>query len=133
MSTKEMLEQNPCCMEILQDLMKLKKQPTTSEWISLARDYHANTKVENRIKISDPRCFNFPISINGVFLGDNLFDLGAIINLMSLEAFKKIKGLRLVLVEKLVGVADGTLPEPEGVLFNVQVEVENLNSWQTQW
>lgn len=66
-----------------------------------------------------------------MFLGDNLFDLGAIINLMSLEAFKKIKGLRLVLVEKLVAVADGTLPEPEGVLFNVQVEVENSNSWQT--
>jgi len=73
--TKEMLEQNPCCMQMSQDLVKLKKQPTTSEWVSLARDYQANTKGCTHIKIKDPGSFNVPISINGVFLGDTLCDV----------------------------------------------------------
>jgi len=30
MPIKEMLEQNPCCMQMLQDLVKLKEQPTSS-------------------------------------------------------------------------------------------------------
>jgi len=63
-------------------------------------------------KIKDPRSFTIPISINGVFLGDTLCDLRAIINLMSMETFKKIKGLRIISAEKLVGVADGILHEP---------------------
>jgi len=109
MHTKEMLEQNLCCMQMLQDLVKLKKQPITSEWISLARDYHANTEVETHIKIKDPRSFNIPISINGVFLGDALCDLGASIDMMSMETFKKIKGLRMMPAEKLLGVVDRTL------------------------
>jgi len=54
-----------------------------------------------------------------VFLGDALCDLGAIINLMSLATFKKIKGLEMVPAEKLVKVVDGTQQEPEGVGFNV--------------
>jgi len=82
--------------------------------------------VETHIKIKDPGSFTIPISINGVFLGDVLCDLGANINQMSMETFKKIKGLRMIPAEKLVGVVDGTSHEPEGVLFNVQVEVENF-------
>ena len=126
MLTQEMLERNPCCMQMLQELVNLNKRPTTSEWISLVRDYYANTRVENHIKIKDPESFNVLISINGVFLGDALCDLGANINLISIETFKKIKGLTMVPAKKLVGAADGTLHEPEGVLFNVQVEVDNF-------
>jgi len=108
MLTNEMLEQNPCCMQMLQELVKLKKQPTTLEWISLARD-HANTKVESYIKIKDPGTFNVPISINGVFLGDALCELAASIDLMSMEIFKIIKGMKMVPAQKLLGVAGGTL------------------------
>ena len=89
MPTNEMLEQNPCCMQMLQELVKLKKQPTTSEWISLARDYHANTKVESHIKIKDPGTFNVPISINGVFLGDALCELAASIDLICRWKYSK--------------------------------------------
>lgn len=84
----------------------------------LSQDYHANTKVETKIKIMDPRSFNIPISINDVFLGDTLCDLGVNINLMSMETFKNIKGLRIIPAEKLVGVANGTLHEPEEIIFN---------------
>jgi len=82
MPTQEMLKQNPCCMQMLQHLVKLKKHPTSSEWVSLARDYHANTKADTHININDPGSFNVPISINGVFLGDALCDLGANFNMM---------------------------------------------------
>jgi len=59
-----------------------------------------------------------------MFLGDTLCNLGSIIILMSIETFKKIEGLRMTPTEKLVGVVNGTLHETEGVVFNVQVEVE---------
>jgi hypothetical protein len=83
--------------------------------------------VETCIKIKDLGSFNIPILISCVFHGEALCDLGANINLMSIETFTKIKGLRMTPYEKLVGVADGTMTEPEEVLFNVQVEVENFN------
>jgi len=51
MPTQEMLKQNPCCMKMLQDLVKLKKHRTIAEWVSLAGDYHANTKADTHIKI----------------------------------------------------------------------------------
>jgi len=108
MPTKEMFEQNPCCMRVLQDFVQLEQKPTKEESLSLARDWHANTKVERRIKVKDPRSFNIPISINGVFLGDALCDLGPSINLMSLATFNEIKGLRMIEAGKLVGVADRT-------------------------
>jgi len=126
MPTKEILEQNPCCMQLQQHLVKLKGKPTTSKWVSLAKDCHANTEVETHIKIKDLGSFNIPISINGVFLGEVLCDLGAIIILMSIEIFKKIRGLRMVPSEKLVGVVDGTMYEPKRVLYNVKVEVDNF-------
>jgi len=68
MPTQEMLKHNPCCMHLLQNLVKLKTHPIAAEWISLAGDYHANTKTKSNIKVKDPRSFNVPISINGVFL-----------------------------------------------------------------
>ena len=111
---------------MLQDLVKLKEQPTMLEWISLAKDYHANIEVRTHIKIKDPGSFTIPISINGVFLGDDLCDLRANINLIPMETFRKIKGLRITPTENFVGVVDGSLREPEGVLFDVQVEVENF-------
>jgi len=106
---------------MLQYFVQLKEQPTKSERLSLARD----TKVEKHIKIKDPESFNIPISINVVFLEEDLCDLWASINLMLLATFNKIKGLRMIEAEKLVGVADRTVQEAEGMLTNVQVEVGN--------
>lgn len=82
MATQEMLKQNPCCMQMLQHLVKLKKHPTSSKWVSLARDYHANTKADTHIKINDPGSFNISIYINGVFMGHALCVLGANVNMI---------------------------------------------------
>jgi hypothetical protein len=38
MPTQEMLKHNPCCMQMLQNLVKLKTPPIAGEWISLAED-----------------------------------------------------------------------------------------------
>jgi hypothetical protein len=111
---------------MLQNFVKLKTHPTAVEWVSLAGDYHTNTKTNFNIKIKDPGSFNIPISINGVLLGKALCDLGAKINLMSLETFRKIEGLMMIPTEKLVRVADGTEEEPEGVVLNVKVVVEDF-------
>jgi len=96
MPTQKILKQSPCCMQMLQNLVKLKKHPTTAEWVSLAGDYHTNTTADTNIKIKDPGSFNDLISINGVFLGNALCDLGAKINLMSLATFRKMKRLNMV-------------------------------------
>jgi hypothetical protein len=45
---------------------------------------------------------------------------------MSLETFRKIEGLMMIPTEKLVRVADGTEEEPEGVVLNVKVVVEDF-------
>jgi hypothetical protein len=38
MPTQEMVKHNPCCMQLLQNLVKLKTPPIAGEWISLAED-----------------------------------------------------------------------------------------------
>jgi len=126
MPTHEMLKHNPCCMEMLQNRVKLKSHPTAAEWVLLARDCSTNTKTDSNIKIKDPGSFNVPISINGVFLGDALCDLGAKINLMSLATCRKIEGLVMIQFEKLVRVADGNEEEPEGVVLYVKVALEDF-------
>ena len=125
MPTQEILKHNPCCMQMLQNLVKLKTPLTTAEWILLYGDYHTNTKADTNIKINDPGSFNVPISINGMFLGNILCYLGAKINLMSLTTFRKIEGLMMIPTDKLVRVADGTEEEPEGVMLDVKVVVED--------
>lgn len=87
MPTQQMLKRNSCCMQMLQNFVKLETHPTAVEWVSLVGDYHTNTKRNFNIKIKDHGSFNVPISINGVFLGNGLCDLGAIINLMTLATF----------------------------------------------
>lgn len=125
MPPQEMLKHNPCCMKMLQNLVKLKTPPTVAEWISLAGDYDTSTKTNSNIKIKDPGSFNVPISINGVFLGSTLCALGDKINLMSLATFRKIERLMMIPTDKLVRVADGTKEEPEGVMLDVKVVVED--------
>ncbi|AES78144.1 hypothetical protein MTR_7g025100 [Medicago truncatula] len=94
--------------QFLQKLIRLKVEIAVdgSRVDILSQNYHANTKVETKIKIMDTRSFNIPISINDVFLGDTLCDLGVNINLMSMETFKNIKGLMIIPAEKLVGVVE---------------------------
>jgi len=45
---------------------------------------------------------------------------------MSLATFRKIEGFIIVPTEKLVRVTDGSEQEPEEVVFNVQVAVEDF-------
>lgn len=92
MPIEEMLEQNLCCLRMVQTLVQLREHPTTIEWVSLARDFLAIIEEETPIKIKGLGSFNIPVSINGVFLGEALCDLGANINLMSIATFRKIKG-----------------------------------------
>jgi len=124
--TQEILKHNPCCMQMLQNLVKLKSHPTSSKWVLLAVYYHTNTKTDSNIKIKDLGSIIVPISINGVFLGNALCDLGAKINLVSLAMFRKIERLMIILTDKLVRIADETEEEPDGVMFDVEVEVEDF-------
>ena len=86
-----MLEQNPIYLRMLQTLIQLKEQPTTPESVSLTRDCQTTTEEETPIKIKDPGSFNIPISINDVFLGEALCDLGAKINLILITTLIKSK------------------------------------------
>lgn len=105
MPTQEMVKHNPCCIKLLQNLVKLKIPPTAAEWISLVRDYHTNTETNSNIKIRDPGSFNVLISINGVFLRNVLCELGDKINLTSLAKFRKIERLMMTLPKTVNNVS----------------------------
>jgi len=126
MPTAERLEHNPYCIKMLQTPVNMKEQPTMQEFVSLTRDCQAIVEAETPKKLEDPRCFNIPVSINGVYLGDALCDLGASINLMSLGTFKKIRGPKMKPTKAMICVADETMTEAEGVQENVQVQVEKF-------
>jgi len=48
---RAVMEHNPCCLKILQNLVQMKEQPTNIEWESLTRDCHAMTEEGTPIKL----------------------------------------------------------------------------------
>jgi len=84
MPIKEMVEQSPCCVMFLQELLKKHADLSEEELISLTSECHLTHEVPAEAKFDREGCFTLPIKINGEYIRQGLCDSGAKANLMSL-------------------------------------------------
>ncbi|KAA0053820.1 uncharacterized protein E5676_scaffold352G007380 [Cucumis melo var. makuwa] len=77
-------------MKFLKDILTKKRRMTEYKTVALTSATNAVFKNGVPEKITNPKSFTVPCSIDDVDLGCTLCDLGASINLMSLSIFKKL-------------------------------------------
>ena len=77
-------------------------------------------------KRADPGMFTLPITIEDVKIEHAMCDLGASINVMPLSIYNRLKGVKLSNTRVLIQLADRSCINPEGVLENVLVRIQNF-------
>jgi len=58
--------------------------------VVVAKANRKNHDDEPPKKKEDPRCFNIPVAIKGLYVGEVMCDLESSVNMMSLSLFNKI-------------------------------------------
>nr|GEU97681.1 hypothetical protein [Tanacetum cinerariifolium] len=77
-------------------------------------------------KMKDPRLFTLPCRLEDSKTVDTLTDLWYCVNLIMLYFFKKLKDRLLKETNHVVGLADGTMLYPVGIVKNVEVHIGKL-------
>jgi hypothetical protein len=77
-------------------------------------------------KEEDPRCCNVPVKVGNVYVGVALCDLGVAGNLMPYTTFKKNEGLELWACFMDIGLADGTLTKPQGMVRGNKINIDGF-------
>ncbi|XP_038874903.1 uncharacterized protein LOC120067407 [Benincasa hispida] len=118
----EALEQMPTYVKFFKDILTKKRRVSEKEVIVLMEE--CNTLVSN--SLPKKRSFTVPCSIGGLDVGHALCDLEAIINLMPLSIFKKLRIGEAQPTSVTLQLADRTIKYPGGKIENVLVKVDNL-------
>ena len=84
--------------------------------------------VQNKLpkKLDDPGIFLLPCKIGKSAAFDTLADLGSSLNLIPLSLFTTLKQGKLEETEVLIGLADGSIAQPVGMIKDVVVHVGKL-------
>ena len=77
-------------------------------------------------KHKDPGSVTVPCSIDEVFVGKALIDLGAIINLMSLSMCRRLRELEIMPTRMTLQLTDCSITRPYGVIEDVLVGVKHF-------
>ncbi|XP_070011344.1 uncharacterized protein [Nicotiana sylvestris] len=77
-------------------------------------------------KLSDPGSFTIPYTIGNFAFAKALCDLGASINLIPLEIYKRLEIGRARPTSMLLQLADRTVKRPSGILDDVLIQVGNF-------
>ncbi|XP_068498317.1 uncharacterized protein [Phaseolus vulgaris] len=75
-------------------------------------------------KFKDPGSFNIPVSINDLFVGNALLDLGSSINLVPLTLLRQISDLEVKPTKMQLQLANRTVKHPYGVVEDVLMKVD---------
>lgn len=95
MLINEMVEKIPCCIKFLQETLKLEEEPSKEGFISLTKNRSVVQDFQVPKEEGDLGCFNVPITVGNVFVGEALCDLGANGNFVLLSTFNRIGGANI--------------------------------------
>lgn len=83
MPITETVEQIPCCIKFLQELLKTNANLSEEEFISLSSKFHHTYEVPAVVRFDGEGCFTLLVRIRGKYIEDGLFDSGSNANLTS--------------------------------------------------
>ncbi|GJW48779.1 DNA damage-inducible protein 1-like protein [Tanacetum coccineum] len=96
------------------------------ESLELGKNRSAFIQGEMPKKIEDPRLFTLPCRLGNSKPFDNLADLGACVNIISLYLFKKLNIGLLEETDHVFGLVDGTKSYPIGIVRDVEIHIGRL-------
>ncbi|XP_016513673.2 uncharacterized protein LOC107830575 [Nicotiana tabacum] len=111
---------------MMKDLMSRKFDFQDLETITLKQTCSAVVSRPIAEKLSDPRSFTIPCTIDSYAFAKALCDLGASINRMPLSIYKKLGIGRARPTSVLLQLADRTVKRPSGILDDVLVQLEKF-------
>ncbi|XP_070049998.1 uncharacterized protein [Nicotiana tomentosiformis] len=109
--------------KMMKDLMSRKFNFQDMSTVTLTQTCSAVVTRPMAKKLSDPGSFTIPCTIRSYAFAKALCDLGAIINLMSLEIYTKLGIGRARPTSMLLQLADRTVKRPTGILDDMLVQV----------
>ncbi|XP_012480872.1 uncharacterized protein LOC105795757 [Gossypium raimondii] len=110
----------------MKDLLSKKKKLTNIETITLTEGYSVVLTSKLPPKLNDPWSFTIICSISNHYLGKDLCDFGASINLMPLPTFRKLGIGHMKSTAVTLQLADGSLAQLEGKIKDVLVHVDKF-------
>ncbi|XP_057719807.1 uncharacterized protein LOC130934236 [Arachis stenosperma] len=122
-SFAEALEQMPLYAKFLKELMTRKRNWGEKEIVVLTEECSAIIQKKLPQKIKDPGCFQIPCIIGDITIEKALCDLGASINLMSLNMMRKMRIEEAKPTRMALQLADRIFKFPHGVVEDLLVKV----------
>ncbi|XP_019455124.1 PREDICTED: uncharacterized protein LOC109356251 [Lupinus angustifolius] len=119
------MEQMLMFSKFMKDLL-IKKRKFSKEIVTLEVGCSAIIQKSLPEKTKDPGSFTIPVTIDELYVGKVLLDLGATINLMPLSILKRIGDLEIKPTMMTLQLADRSVKYPYGVAEDVLVKVDVL-------
>ncbi|XP_038874898.1 uncharacterized protein LOC120067402 [Benincasa hispida] len=112
----------PTYTKFLKDMVTKKR--STGKFAMVALTQCAKSIIPPKMR--DPGSFTIPCSVGGLYIGQELCNLGASINLMSLPIFEQLNMGQLAPTTMTLQLADRSLVHPEGKMKDVLVTIDKF-------
>ncbi|XP_057755804.1 uncharacterized protein LOC130974986 [Arachis stenosperma] len=119
----EVLEQMPLYAKFLKELMTRKRNRGEKETVVLTEECSAIIQKKLPQKMKDPGSFQIPCIIGDINIEKALCDLGASINLMSLNMMRRMRIEEAKPTRMALQLADRTFKFPHGVVEDLLMKV----------
>ncbi|XP_070019349.1 uncharacterized protein [Nicotiana sylvestris] len=117
------LKEMPGYAKMMKDLMSQKFDFQDLATVTLTQTCSAVVTRPIAEKLSDPGSFTIPCTIGDFAFAKALCDLGANINLMPLEIYKRLGIGRARPTSMLLQLADRTVKRPSSIMYDVLIQV----------
>ena len=124
----EALSQMPRYAKFLKDILSKKKKLEEISAVTLSNECSTILQNKERLpqKLKDPGSFTIPCTIGSLSFGRALADLGASINLLPYDIFKKLGLGEPKPTRMSIQLADRSIKYPRGIIEDVLVKIDKF-------
>ena len=126
MSFIETMQQMPTYAKFLKELLTKKRKFPEDETVELEAGCSAIFQKVIPQKSCDPESFTLPISVENLYVGKALLDLGASINLTLLSMLRRIGEVEVKPTHMTLQLTDGSIKRPYGIVEDLLVEMDKF-------
>ena len=112
--------------KFMKDILSKKRKLDEEGVVSLSSTCSAMIQKNFPMKMQDPSSFTIPYTIGNYVFGKALCDFAASINLMPLSIVKRFSLRELTPTTMTLQMVERTMAQPDGILEDVQIKVENF-------
>ena len=120
------LQQMPTYARFMKELLTKKRKFPEEETVELEAGCSAIIQKAIPQKCCDPGSFTLPISVENLYIGKAMLDLGASINLIPLSMLRRIGEVEVRPTHMTLQLADRSIKRPYGIVEDLLVKVDKF-------